>query len=194
MDALTYLRQDHESVLGMLEALDGAPVQDGAQSSGLSTYVTNLVIAESQHEAIEEQYFWPAVRKALDNGDELADAAVQQEQQGKHLLQRLEDGSPGEPDYQQALQDFVSAAREHIAYEQDVVWPAFEAASSPEDLERLGEKLAAAKKTAPTRPHPNTPPTPGVLKTAGMGAATMDHLRDAVTGRSDDNPPDPQVR
>jgi hemerythrin-like domain-containing protein len=193
MDALTYLRQDHESVLGMLEALDGAPVQDGAQSSGLSTYVTNLVIAESQHEAIEEQYFWPAVRKALDNGDELADAAVQQEQQGKHLLQRLEDGSPGEPDYQQALQDFVSAAREHIAYEQDVVWPAFEAASTPEDRERLGEKLETAKKAAPTRPHPNTPPTPGVLKTAGMGAATMDHLRDAVTGRSDDNPPDPQV-
>ena len=78
MDALTFLRQDHQSVLGMLEALDGAPSGSGAQSSGLKTMVTNLVIAESQHEAIEEQYFWPAVRDALDDGDQLAEVAIKQ--------------------------------------------------------------------------------------------------------------------
>ncbi|AFM19905.1 hypothetical protein Mycch_5220 [Mycolicibacterium chubuense NBB4] len=193
MDALTYLRQDHESVLGMLEALDGAPADDGARSSGLATYVTNLVIAESQHEAVEEQFFWPAVRDALADGDELADAAIEQEQQGKQLLQKLEDGSPGEPDYQQAIEDFAAAAREHIAYEQDVVWPALSQALSRDELEKLGQKLEAAKKAAPTRPHPHTPPNATVLKTAGMGAAAMDHVRDAVTGRSDKNPPDPQV-
>ncbi|MDF2586098.1 MAG: hemerythrin cation binding protein, partial [Mycobacterium sp.] len=66
MDALTFLRQDHKSVLGMLEVLDGAPEGNGAAASGLRTMVTNLVIAESQHEAIEEQFFWPAVRDALD--------------------------------------------------------------------------------------------------------------------------------
>jgi hypothetical protein len=27
----------------------------------------------------------------------------------------------------------------------------------------------------------------------GMGAAVIDHVRDAVTGRSDRNPPDPQT-
>src|SRR5690349_24750727 len=98
MDALTFLREDHKSVLGMLEVLDGAPAGGGAVSSGLRTMVTNLVIAGSQHEAIEEQYFWPAVRSALENGDALADKAVEQEQLGKQLLQRLEDGEPGEPD------------------------------------------------------------------------------------------------
>ena len=30
MDALTYLREDHKSVLGMLEVLDGAPTGSGA--------------------------------------------------------------------------------------------------------------------------------------------------------------------
>ncbi|BBY22138.1 hypothetical protein MSTO_23430 [Mycobacterium stomatepiae] len=54
MDALTFLRQDHKSVLGMFEVLDGAPSDAGSQVSGLKTMVTNLVIAESQHEAIEE--------------------------------------------------------------------------------------------------------------------------------------------
>ncbi len=193
MDALTFLREDHKSVLGMLEVLDGAPAGDGAASSGLRTMVTNLVIAESQHEAIEEQYFWPAVRGALENGDALADKAVEQEQLGKKLLQRLEDGEPGEPDYQEALQQFVQLGRDHIDFEQNVVWPQLQEAVSREELVKLGEKLERAKKIAPTRPHPNTPPSPGALKTVGMVAATMDHIRDAATGRAADNPPDPQI-
>jgi hemerythrin-like domain-containing protein len=193
MDALTFLRQDHKSVLGMLEVLDGAPSGSGATSSGLDTMVTNLVIAESQHEAIEEQFFWPAVRELLEDGDALADTAIAQEQEGKELLQRLEDGAPGEPDYQEALKEFVKAGREHIAFEQDVVWPAFEAAISHEDLVKMGEKLEAAKKIAPTRPHPDTPPSPTVLKTMGMATAMVDHVRDAATGRAADNPPDPQI-
>jgi hemerythrin-like domain-containing protein len=194
MDAITFLRQDHKSVLGMLEVLDGAPSGSGAELSGLGTMVTNLVIAESQHEAIEEQFFWPAVREALDDGNELADEAVSQEQEGKKLLQRLEDGRPGDPDYQLALQEFVKAGREHIVYEQDVVWPAFEAAVSREDLEKLGEKLETAKRIGPTRPHPSTPPTPTVQATMGVGAAIVDRVRDAVSGREAENPPDPQIK
>ena len=103
MDALTFLRQDHKSVLGMLEVLDEAPSASGAEISGLETMVTNLVIAESQHEAIEEQIFWPAVRDALEEGDALADDAIKQEQEGKKLLQRLADGKPGEAEYHEAL-------------------------------------------------------------------------------------------
>lgn len=193
MDALSYLRADHQSVLGMFEVLDGASTGTGAVESGLETMVTNLVIAESQHEAIEEQLFWPAVRKALDNGDELADRAVGQEQEGKKLLQRLEDGRPGEADYHEALAEFIKAGREHIAFEQDRVWPLFAAAVGGDELARLGEKLAIAKKVAPTRPHPGTPPNPLVQKTMGTGAAVVDHVRDAVSGRSGENPPDPQT-
>jgi hemerythrin-like domain-containing protein len=194
MDALTFLREDHKSVLGMLEVLDGAPSGSGAELSGLDTMVSNLVIAESQHEAIEEQFFWPAVRDALDDGDELADEAINQEQEGKKLLQRLEDGNPGDPDYQQALQEFVKAGREHIMYEQDVVWPRFEAAVSRQEREKLGEKLEAAKKIAPTRPHPDTPANSTVQKTMGTAAAMVDHMRDVVSGREADNPPDPQTK
>ncbi|AKS31060.1 hemerythrin domain-containing protein [Mycolicibacterium goodii] len=192
MDALTFLRQDHKSVLGMLEVLDGAPTGHGARESGLDTMVTNLIIAESQHEAIEEQHFWPLVRQALDDGDELADKAIEQEQAGKQLLQRLEDGKPGEPDYHEALGEFVKLSRDHIAFEQDVVWPKLEAAVDRDKLETLGTKLETAKKIAPTRPHPDTPGSSTVQKTMGMGAAIVDHVRDAASGRESMNPPDPQ--
>jgi hemerythrin-like domain-containing protein len=192
MDALTFLREDHKSVLGMLEVLDGAPSGTGAQMSGLKTMVTNLIIAESQHEAIEEQFFWPAVRDAI--GDGMADEAIAQEQAGKKLLQTLEDKEPGDPEYHDALAEFVKIGREHILYEQDVVWPAFEAVVSREDREKIGEKLEAGKKIAPTRPHPDTPGNETVQKTMGMAAAAMDHVRDAVSGRAAENPPDPQTK
>lgn len=193
MEALTFLREDHKSVLGMLEVLDGAPSDSGARASGLATMVTNLVIAESQHEAIEEQFFWPAVRDALEDGDELADAAIEQEQEGKRLLQKLEDGDPGDPDYADALQQFVKLGREHIRYEQEIVWPKFEAAVSREERDKIGEKLELAKKVAPTRPHPDTPANPTVLKTLGLGSAVVDHVRDVASGRAEQNPPDPQM-
>ncbi|MEZ0354673.1 hemerythrin domain-containing protein [Mycobacterium sp. SA01] len=194
MDALSFLRADHESVLGMFEVLDGAPIGNGAAQSGLGTMVTNLVIAESQHEAIEEQWFWPLVRKAVANGDELADTAIAQEQAGKKLLQRLEDGNPGEADYHDALAEFIKAGREHIAFEQDQVWPLLRSAVGQAELEELGQRLVVAKKVAPTRPHPDTPPSALVQKTIGTAAAIVDHARDALSGRAGENPPDPQGR
>jgi hemerythrin-like domain-containing protein len=194
MDAITFLREDHKSVLGLLEVLEGAPSGAGSQLSGLGTMVTNLIIAESQHEAIEEQWFWPAVRRALDDGDALADKAIQQEQDGKKLLQKLEDSKPGEPQFQEALQAFVAAGREHIDFEQNEVFPKFQAAASRDLLEKIGRQLETAKKVAPTRPHPGTPPSSVLLKTAGMVVAVIDHLRDALTGRAAKNPPNPQIR
>lgn len=155
--------------------------------------VANLIIVESQHEAIEEQWFWPAVRRVLDDGDTLADKAIQQEQDGKKLLQQLKDSKPGQPQYHEALQEFVAAGREHIEFEQKEVFPKFEAAVSREELEKIGRQLETAKKIAPTRPHPGTPPSSLLLKTAGMMVAMLDHLRDALTGRAAKNPPDPQI-
>ncbi len=73
------------------------------------------------------------------------------------------------------------------------MWPKLRDAVSHDELVKLGEKLERAKKIAPTRPHPGTPPSPAALKTVGMVAATMDHVRDAATGRAADNPPDPQI-
>jgi hemerythrin-like domain-containing protein len=191
VDALTLLRQHHESVLGMLETLDDAPRGVGAWESGLEEMVQNLIVAESRHEAIEEQFFWPAVRDAVDDGDQLADKAIGQENDGKKLLQRLLDGKPGEDDYHVALAEFVTAAREHIDYEQTVVWPRFQSAVSEQELQSLGGKLEQAYKIAPTRPHPDTPSDGMVQKTMGMAAALVDRVRDAATGRQEKYPPDP---
>ncbi|TQM26309.1 hemerythrin domain-containing protein [Nocardia bhagyanarayanae] len=191
MDALTFLRADHESVLGMIESLERGRGNGEAELAARDHLATSLVIAASQHEAVEEQFFWPAVRRALPDGDELADRALAQEESGKRLLQRIDDSEVGTPDFEGALTEFIRALREHIEFEQNQVWPRFGQAQSPQELEGLGEKMATAKKTAPTRPHPATPSRSGAQKTAGLAAAVLDKARDLVTGRRSHRPPDP---
>ena len=80
---------------------------------------------------------------------------------------------------------FINAGREHIAYEETEVWPLLRGTLTKEEAVSIGDKIAAGKETAPTRPHPNTPPSPGVLKGAGPAVAAADRLRDAASGRRD---------
>ncbi|MGK8486775.1 hemerythrin domain-containing protein [Nocardia asiatica] len=191
MDALTFLRNDHESVLGMIELLERGRGNGAAETRARSELATSLVMAASQHEAVEEQFFWPAVRQALPDGDELADQALEQEDRAKRLLQQIEDSEAGSGEFEQALTEFIVALREHIEFEQGRVWPPLREAAGRDTMEELGQKMATAKKMAPTRPHPDTPSTPGAQKTGGLVAALTDKARDLVTGRRSHQPPDP---
>jgi hemerythrin-like domain-containing protein len=189
MDAIALLRADHIKVLAMLDELDRGPAssrsatpQDNAARKRL---VTELVMAESAHEAIEEQFFWPSVQHWLKEGRELARPALEQEQAAKRVLQELDKLEPGDSGFEILLRRIIADARKHITYEEREVWPVAQQIAHSE-LEELGKKMAIAKKAAPTRPHPHTPPKPGVLKTAGVAAAAVDKMRDAATGRGKD--------
>lgn len=188
MDALSLLREDHVEVLGMLDRLERGP-GDGrvaitpVDRQEFKQLVTELVQAESAHEAVEEQYFWPAVAHWLEPGRQLAEPALEQEQQAKKLLHRLDKLDATDPTFVKLVDQFIADAREHISYEEQQVWPVVREHMAESELQELGEKMTKAKKMAPSRPHPNTPPRPGVLKTAGAAAAATDKLRDRLTGR-----------
>ena len=170
----------------MLASLAAGP--DGAapiRSEARKQLTDKLIIESSKHEAAEEQYFWPAVRDHLPNGNELADHAVDQETEAKHVLARLDKLSPGDAEFEDLLSKYIPAACEHIRYEEDAVWPALSAVLTAAQAEDLGKNITEAKKVAPTRPHPHTLPDPGVLKTAGPAVATADKVRDAMSGRGE---------
>ncbi|MBV8933590.1 MAG: hemerythrin domain-containing protein [Kutzneria sp.] len=187
MDAISFLRADHHEVLEMLSDLEdrtgSAARLSTTDRAARGELVTKLVIAESGHEAVEEQYFWPAVRRVLPDGDMLADRAIEQEKAAKQLLDKLDKTEPDDPEFEGLVDQFIEDARAHIAYEQDQVWPKMLTALNADQLAELGEKMEQAKKVAPTRPHPHTPANPAVLKTAGPAVAAADRIRDAATGR-----------
>lgn len=181
------LGADHRHQEQILADLEMVPARaDGANEKQLDArqeLAEMLIIEASKHEAVEEEYFWPAVRSRVAEGDKLADEAIAQESEAKKVLDRLGKVAPSEGEFDELVATFIPAAREHIAYEEETVWPALRLALTSEESEALGSKLAGAKKMAPTRPHPHTPASPGVLKTAGPAVAAADRARDSMSGR-----------
>jgi hemerythrin superfamily protein len=186
-DTFTVLSADHTEVKSMLEALDSTPGHAAGASEAVlaarKQVAEQLVIASSAHEAAEEQYFWPAVRDRLPDGNELADQAISQESQAKEILARLDKLAVADAEFDELIIEFTPVALAHIEFEETRVWPGMRRALSVEESRDLGDQITAAKEKAPTRPHPRTPASPGVLKTAGPVVAALDKLRDAVSGR-----------
>ncbi|MFB4297523.1 hemerythrin domain-containing protein [Actinomadura sp. NTSP31] len=186
-DVFTVLADDHTEVKRMLDELEAGPTMaTGAGEDALVARrrkVQRLITEESKHEAVEEEYFWPAVRRFVRGGDRLADHAVAQEQAAKQVLDDLIAVHAWQDRFEELLADFIADAREHIAFEEEQVWPRLREVITAERAKELGRKVEAGKRLAPTRPHPNTPPKPGVLKAAGPMVGMADRVLDKVTGR-----------
>jgi hemerythrin-like domain-containing protein len=189
-DVFTVLAKDHQEVKNMLAELDKGPTRaTGASEDQLALrkkMTQELIIEESKHEALEEMYFWPAVREHLPAGNILADEATGQEQEAKQVLADLDKLDASDAEFEKLLAEFTVAARQHIEFEETRVWPGLRAVLTAETAAELGAKIADGKSSAPSRPHPHTPPTPGALKTAGPVAAATDKVRDTITGRGTD--------
>jgi hypothetical protein len=104
LNVFDVLAKDHEEVRRMLSELElGPTAATGATADQLALrqkMVEQLVIEESKHEAVEEMYFWPVVRSHLTDGDDLADQAQDQEQQGKFILDRLDKVIPEDEEFE----------------------------------------------------------------------------------------------
>jgi hypothetical protein len=186
-DVFGVLGADHADVKAMLVALesstDPAHVTSEAVRAARKEVAEQLVISSSRHEAAEEQYFWPAVRDHLGDGDRLADQAISQEAEAKEVLAKIDKLDAGGSEFDRLIGEFIPAARQHIEFEESQVWPGLRLALSPQQASELGEKVSKAEERGPTRPHPSTPASPAALKTAGPVVAAVDKLRDAISGR-----------
>jgi Hemerythrin HHE cation binding domain len=185
-DAIELLRRDHDQISRLLAELAASPVgtipADGDDPRGVT--VERLVICTSRHEAIEEQYFWPVVRRRVRDGAQLADEAVSQELQVKRVLDLLDGLDPAEGEFELLLRQLVSICHAHLDFEESRVWPRVRLALSEQELAELGTQLWRGRKLAPTRPHPHVPPDPEVQRLAGRIAGATDRIRDALTGRT----------
>lgn len=186
-DVFQVLKQDHDEVKAMLARLEeGQTAVTGATAEQLAhrqQLAEEVIIEESRHEAVEQQYFWPAVRQLGFDGERVADEAMEQEQEGELVLHELGKLDPDDLRFEELLTGFTSAARAHILFEEAHAWPLLRASITAEQAAHLGDRITKAKKLAPTRPHPHTPPNEGAFKTAGPAAGIADKVRDVVTGR-----------
>lgn len=185
--AITVLGRQHGQVKYLLKQLETLPSHTTGgspeQASARKSIVDMITARLSEHETIEEEHFWPMVRRAVPDGDQYADQALQQEQAGKDTLTELGRLDPNTREFDELAERLVAQLREHVAFE-DLVFLKVHEAVPQEDLDRLGETLLSALATAPTRPHKHAPKRSGAaVKAAAAGAAALDKARDAAGDR-----------
>jgi hemerythrin-like domain-containing protein len=159
-DVFDVLSEDHGKVKQALAQLVTERPLFGADKDKLADrkkMAAWLITEESRHEAVEEMFFWPAVRAKLPDGDTLADTAIGQEKKAKKVLARLDRLQPGW-EFEELLESFAQAAREHIDYEETQVWPHMRKALSRREATELGRKVQEGKKTVPDKPKPGQLP------------------------------------
>jgi Hemerythrin HHE cation binding domain len=150
-DAITVLGRQHSQVRWLLKELQALPSHTtGGSPEHLSerkSIVDMITVRLSAHETIEEEHFWPAVRKQLPDGDHYADTALKQEQEGQDTLAELGRLDPGSREFDEHVEQFVTQVRKHVAFEEQVFLKLREAMSQ-RALDRLGRKLLTAQQQA----------------------------------------------
>jgi hemerythrin-like domain-containing protein len=159
-DVFDVLSEDHNEVKQLLARLEEERPGAGAGKSKLANRkekATKLITDESKHEAVEEMFFWPAVRDKLPDGEKLARHAMGQENEAKEVLAKLDTLEADSPEFEKLLTEFTAAAREHIEFEETQVWPKMREALSKQEATEIGKQLKDGKKTAPDKPQPGKP-------------------------------------
>ena len=162
-DLTVVLTRQHNQVRALLQQLQALPShKTGGTAEDLSarkSIVDIITVRLARHETAEEKYLWPAVRKWIEGGDDLADEAARQEQGGKDTLTALGKLEPDGDEFDEGVERLVAQLRKHVAYEGQVFARLHETVPDAE-RERLGRKIEAAARAGPTRPHRKAPGKP----------------------------------
>lgn len=186
-DIASVITRDHDQVAALFKVLKTIPgVKDGAspaERSSRESVLDMIIVALSKHEATEQEHLWPAVRAHLEGGDELAEHALTQEQEGKDLLTKISRMNSEDPELDGLVSELETASYHHVAFE-DRVLLELSAALDLETKKSLGQRFSRAKSHAPTRPHRHAPKRPGgAVKVAGAAGAALDRARDSAGER-----------
>jgi hemerythrin superfamily protein len=181
-DAVAVIKADHTAVNALFKRY---------RAAGKTAYKTKRSLADrivrelSIHAAVEEQILYPAVRRSVPKGDTLVDEALSEHQQLKETLVVL-DKLPAEDErFDRTMRSAIDETRHHVREEEssDGMLARVRKNIDRDELVTMGKMLKAAKKVAPTRPHPHAPSTPPGNLVIGAAAAIVDKARDAVRGR-----------
>lgn len=178
-DAIQELTTDHREVEEIFARIETLPSGNERRKKLADQATIELI----RHSVAEEMYLYPAVRRHLPDGDALADQEIQDHAEAERTMKDLEDRGADDPRFDQLVGRLMQEIREHIFDEEQNLFPRLRRTAGQEELDRLGEKVRAAKRTAPTRPHPSAPDKPPLNKLLAPGAGMVDRIRDALSGR-----------
>jgi len=145
-NAIELLREDHQKVKELFQHFE--EMESGDKREIVATTLHELEI----HTAVEEEIFYPAARKALEETDEetnLIDEAWEEHHVVKLLAAELKKMRASDERYDAKFTVLAESVKHHIEEEEGKLFPKLEGHL---DDENLGEKMIARKEKLQQRP------------------------------------------
>lgn len=178
-DVVDELTTDHREALTLLDRI-GASSDPGERRDLADTVIAEVV----RHAVAEEMFVYPAMRDHLPDGEQAVKHDIEEHKELEEVMKQLEAVDAGEPRFDSLLKNMTDLLRHHATDEETEQFPQLRERIPRDELVTMREKVDAAKKAAPTRPHPSAPNSELFHKLAGPGVGLVDRLRDRLTNRT----------
>ena len=143
-DAIALLKTDHATVKKMIEKEGTLTNKDSEKKSSL---FNQIAAALEVHAAIEEEIFYPAVKKARSEHvkDEVREA-YEEHKQIKSLLAQVSSITPADETYDMKIKVLKEDVEHHVKEEEGEMFPDAKRFLGESRLVELGAQLEARKK------------------------------------------------
>jgi hemerythrin superfamily protein len=159
MDAITLLKQDHAKVKAMFRDYDALGERAFASKKKLAD---QICLELTRHATAEEEIFYPAMRDAAKENEDLVDEATVEHASAKALISQLSQMDPHDDLYDARVKVLGEYVNHHVKEEEGEMFP--KAKKAGLDLQALGEQIAARKDEIDF-----IPPEPATLQGRGAG-------------------------
>ena len=178
-DVIAVLKADHHEVEQLFRAFEKAGDHAYVEKRDLAN---RMIAALSAHAAVEEQILYPWVRATIRDADDQTLEALEEHHVVKWLLSEIEDMDPEHERFNAKVTVLTESVRHHVREEETEMFVDIRSVGTRAELLDLGEQIIAAKRNAPTRPHPRSSDTPPMNLIGGTVNAALDHAREVGRG------------
>jgi hemerythrin superfamily protein len=139
-DAVQLLIDDHDHVRSLFEQYESLSDRSVATKKKLATQICNEL---TRHSLAEEEIFYPAVRAANKNNEDLIDEAIVEHASARDLIAQILDMEPSDDLYDAKVKVLQEMIEHHVREEEDEMFP--KALEAKLDMDALGQEIADRK-------------------------------------------------
>lgn len=139
MNAINLLMNDHQAVKGLFAQYENLSDRSFATKKKLADQICRELTVHTQ---LEEEIFYPAVRRPIRDGD-LMDEALVEHASAKELIAQIEAMDPSDDLYDAKVKVLSEQIEHHVGEEEGDMFP--KVRQTGVDLEALGREMAARK-------------------------------------------------
>lgn len=140
VDAITLLTEDHENVKQLFEQYEA--LGDRATTSK-KKLAQQICLELTKHATAEEEIFYPAVRAAQKDNEDMIDEATVEHASAKDLIAQILSMEPTEDLYDAKVKVLSELIEHHVEEEEEEMFT--KARDADLDLEELGRQIAERK-------------------------------------------------